>query len=85
MFRPWRRTQAAKSPGQSRNRKRTTLSLLSLEARVVPTIDIILDFDGGTLQSGLGYNFPAGFGGGGGDTFTRDHAVWAGARLECFP
>jgi hypothetical protein len=47
---------------------------LSLEERVVPTIDVILDFDGGSLQSGQGYNFPAGFGAGGGNSFT----AWTG-------
>ncbi len=42
----------------------------ALEVRVVPTTDLILDFDGGTLATGQGYDFPAGNGPGGGNTFT---------------
>lgn len=75
MFRPWRRAQVSNKSKSRASRQRTNLSLKMLEERVVPTTDLILDFDGGTLQSNQGYIFPSGFGTGiGGNTM----AAWTG-------
>ena len=53
MFRSKQRFPARFHPQPSNNR--TVLRVRPLEDRVVPTTDIIMDFNGGTLQSGHGY------------------------------
>lgn len=65
----WRRPRPRRSAGRNwrssewlQNDTPTRPQLTSLEARIVPTTNLILDFDGGTLQNGQGYAFPPGFG-----------------------
>ncbi len=55
----WRRSARAVRP-----------ALVALESRIVPTTDLILDFDGGVLLDNQGYAFPDGFGINGTNTFT---------------
>src|SRR5207248_11641115 len=50
-------------------RRRSRPRLEALESRVVPTTDLILDSDGGALQSGQSYVFVPGQGNDGGNTF----------------
>jgi hypothetical protein len=44
--------------------------LLALEARIAPVTDLILDFNGGTLQASQGYNFPPNLSSGGTNTYS---------------
>src|SRR5947207_2666486 len=55
-------------------RPRPLRALQALEARVAPTTDLILDFDGGTLQANQGYVFPANLS----STGTNTYAAFAG-------
>lgn len=65
------RSECARRAHSAGSVSRARLSLFALDDRIVPTTNLILDFDGGTLQTGSGYIFPSGFGTGvGGNTYS---------------
>lgn len=69
------RSECARRAHSAGSVSRARLSLFALDDRIVPTTNLILDFDGGTLQTGSGYIFPSGFGTGvGGNTYS----AWPG-------
>ena len=71
-FHQTRRARRTRSP---ESKVRTRLHLQSLDQRIVPATNLILDFDGGALTTGQGYIFPSGFGSGvGGNTYS----AWPG-------